>query len=68
MVTSYTLRTHIQKYTHRYKYTHTHCLTDILKQFTNSDDVLFVYTDDCRIFFNMHFLMTAKILNIKIII
>ena len=48
--------------------THTQTLTDILKQFTNPDDVLFVYTDDCRTFFNMHFLMTANILNIKIII
>ena len=65
MVTSsYTLKTLTQIHT----LTHIHSLTDILKQFTNPEDVLFVYTDDCRTFFNMHFLMTAKILNMKIII
>lgn len=58
--------TYTHKYTHSHR--HTHWQIDFLKQFTSPDDVLFAYTDDCRTFFNMHFLMTAKILNMKIII
>lgn len=50
------------------KHTHTYSLTGILEQFTNSDDILFAYTDGCGTYFNIYVLMAAKIFNMKMII